>query len=245
MNRWQELKFRFQNTPITKKEHRDLLISIIVTTFIFAFDDGRSTFEITYWLLNFGKIFLMIALAFYVHEFGHRLLALHVGFRPEYRMWVTGLLIGLIFTFLTRGQWYIVLPGGLYLYHMAHRRLGHFRYGLNYFSSGMVAVAGPLFNLLIATFWETLALFGIMPEFFRQMAFINLYYAVFSLLPLPNLDGIHMFFASRPTYVFIFGTLVGYILLYTIKFYSLIFALIFGGICWFLFYWVFEKEAIP
>jgi Zn-dependent protease len=109
----------------------------------------------------------------------------------------------------------------------------------------MLAAAGPATNLIFATFFKTLAIFGIFPEFFNIMTFINLYYAVFTMLPLPRLDGIHLFFASRLTYVFLFGSLLGYIILYTIGFYSLIFAFLIGGLCWLLFYLYSETKTVP
>ena len=126
---------------------------------------------------------------------------------------------------------------------MVIQRLGHFRYGLPFLPAGLIAATGPLANLLLATFWETLALAGIFPDIFHRMTFVNLYYAFFSMMPLPNTDGIWLMFGSRLAYFFFWGVLVGYILLYMVGIFSLIGAIALGGVSWFLFYWFFEKKT--
>jgi len=239
-----ELGYRAkEHLRFSRREQRDLLISILAITFIVAFDDKSESFDLVYWLLNFVKMFLIVFVSILLHELGHKIVALKIGLKEEYRMWPTGLAIGVIFALISGGKWWILLPGGVFLEHMAILRIGHFRYGLNKFSYGMVASAGPITNLLFATFFKTLALLGIMPEFFTFVAFFNLYYAVFKMLPIPNIDGIHMFFATRLVYIFIFGTLVGYILLYWLGFYSRIFVVIIGLVCYFAFYIVVERAV--
>jgi len=232
--------FRF-----SPREVFELAVTVIVLAFIFGYNDKQEVFSISYWLFNFVKMIIIVAIAVVLHEVGHKLASLYVGMRSEYQMWPTGLLIGILFTFISNGKWYIVLPGGILLHHMAIQRLGHFRYGLNYFTQGMLAVAGPMANLILATFFKTLSLFGVFPEFFDTMTFINLYYAVFTMLPLPRLDGIHLFFATRLIYVFFYGSLLGYIILYSFNFYSLVFAFLIGGVCWLLFFLYVEKKIVP
>ncbi len=235
------LKRFFRFSP---REMFELAITIIIVAFIFSYDDKQPVFSTAYWVANFLKMILIVAIAIILHEVGHKAAALYIGMRAEYQMWPTGLLIGILATFITNGKWYIVLPGGLLLHHMSVLRIGHFRYGMNYFTQGLLAAAGPLMNLLLATFFKTLSIFGIFPVFFDLMTFINLYYAVFTMLPLPRLDGLHLFFASRLNYVFFFGSLVGYIVLYTIHFYSLLFAFVIGGVIWLLFFNYIEKDTV-
>ena len=239
-----ELQYRIKrHFRFSSKEVRDLTLTMIVLAFIFGYNDRAETFNAVHWGLNYLKMFLIVFLTVIVHEIGHKIAALQMGLKAEYKAWPTGLLIGLMFTFLSKGKWYVVLPGGMILSHMAILRIGHFRYGLNYITQGMLATAGPIANLIFATFWKTLALFNVFPEFFNILTFINLYYAVWTFLPLPNLDGIHMFYGSRLWYVFAFGTLLSYILLYVVGFYSLIFALLGGGVIWLVYYAPFEREA--
>lgn len=239
-----ELRYRIKrHFRFSIKEVRDLFITIFVLAFVFGYNDKSETFNAAHWGFNYLKMVIILFITVVVHEAGHKVAALEMGLRAEYKIWPTGLIIGIMFAFLTKGNWYIVLPGGMVLTHMAVQRIGHFRYGLNYITQGLLATAGPISNLVFATFFKTLALFHIMPDFFNLLTFINLYYAIWTFLPLPNLDGIHMFYGSRLWYVFAFGTLFSYIMLYSIKFYSLIFALLGGGLIWLVYYATFEKSA--
>jgi len=239
-----EFKYRvaefFRFSP---RELRDLGIALLVVTFAFAYDDKSETFVLSYWLLNYLKILGMVFLAFLVHESAHKLFGLSLGIRTEFKLWTMGTYITLLCTLLSQGKFYVLLTGGVTFFHMTIQRLGHFRYGLNLLSSGLIGAMGPLANLVMATFWETLALNGIFPDFMHQMTFINLYYAVFSMLPLPNLDGISLFFASRMNYVFFFSILICYIVLFVLGVYSLIWALLLAGACWFT-YWYYVEQKI-
>jgi len=237
-----EMKYRIRDFyRFSRTETRDLVISILVVTFAFAYNDKSDAFQLIHWLLNFLKILFMVGLAFFVHVSAQKIAALRTGYTAEYKMWTMGIYITLIVTFLSQGKLYIILPGGAIFTHMVIQRLGHFRYGLNLLTAGTVAATGPMANLIMATFWETLALNGIMPGFFHQMTFINLYYAVFSMLPLPNFDGLWMLMATRLLYAFFFGTLVGYIILFVIGMYSLVWAIVLGGVTWLLVWFFIER----
>ena len=244
MVEWAEFRYRMRDFfRFSRRELRDLLIAMLVVAFAFAYDDKQDAFVFSYWIMNYLKILFMVFLAFVVHESAHKMFGLALGIRTEYKLWTLGIYITLACTFLFQGKFYIILPGGVAFFHMAVQRLGHFRYGLNLLSSGLIGAMGPLANLVMATFWETLALNGIFPDFMHQMTFINLYYAVFSMLPLPNLDGISLFFASRLNYVFFFSILICYIVLFVLGVYSLIWALLLAGACWFT-YWYYVEQKI-
>ena len=73
---------------------------------------------------------------------------------------------------------------------------------------------------------------------------LNIWLAIFTMLPIPPLDGSNVFFASRLLYAFAFGCIVGYALLVLVLgFYSLIFVILMGIIFWFATYQVMEKAG--
>lgn len=241
-----EMKYRIRDFfRFSRTEIRDLVISVLVVTFAFAYNDKSEAFQLVPWLFNFLKILFMVALCFFIHVAAQKIASLRVGYTAEYKIWTAGIYLAIIVSFLSQGKLYIILVGGPVFTHMVIQRLGHFRYGVNILTSGTVAAAGPMMNLIMATFWETLALNGIFPDFFHQMTFINLYWAVFSMIPFPNSSGLWMLMATRLLYAFFFGVLVGYIVLYAIGFYSLIWALILGGVTWVLAWFFIERKAIP
>jgi hypothetical protein len=224
-------------------EIKDLLITILVIAFIFSYNDKQPTFEWNYWLFNYLKHIIIVAIVVTIYDFGHKIASIYMNIRAEYQMWSVGLLIGVIVTILSGGKIYIVLPGGVIFHHLVIQRLGHFRYGLNYFTTGFLAAAGPLALLLAATFFKTLALAGVAPVLFDRITFISLYFAIFAMLPFPRHDGAQLFFANRNWFIIILFFLIGYIFLYKFKFYSLIFAAIVGLGIWLIYYAIFEKDA--
>ncbi|MBI2041491.1 MAG: site-2 protease family protein [Candidatus Nealsonbacteria bacterium] len=74
------------------------------------------------------------------------------------------------------------------------------------YGSLKVAIAGPASNLLIALFFGLLMRFTLhfnflSPAFFQAVSFIvfvNILLAIFNLMPVPPLDGSHIFFTFMP-----------------------------------------------
>ena len=226
-----------------KAEVQDLIITVLVVAFIFAYDDKQPTFALSYWLFNYLKHVLIVSMVVFVYDFAHKAASLFMNLGCEYQKWSNGLLIGVIVAILSGGKLYVVLPGGVIFHHMVVLRLGHFRYGLNYFTTGFLAAAGPIALLLVATFFKTLALFNVASAFFNHITFICLYFAIFAMLPFPRHDGAHMFFANRNWFIIILFFLIGYIFLFQFRFYSLIFAALIGLLVWLVYYVLFERGA--
>jgi hypothetical protein len=228
------------------REARDILLSILAITFIFAYNDKSESFQLAHWLMHFLLTIIIVTISFLAYDFGMKFAALQQGFRAEYRMWPTGIAIGIIVTLLSKGRFPVVLAGGLFLHHMMILRLGKFRYGLNVMAQGTIAAAGPVANLILMTFCLAMSRqLHIMPTLFDYAAFINGVMMVYQLLPIPRLNGIHIFFMSRLAYVFIFTFLASYAVLTFMKIYSWILALAIGAVCWFLFYWYVEGGGKP
>lgn len=224
--------FRF-----SRRESRDIFIAILVLTFAFAFDDGRETFQLGPWLANLIKTLLFVSIAMLGHVSMQKVFALQQGFLAEFRGWTNGLVATVIVTLLTLGDFYFLLPGGLVLYHMTILRIGKWRYGENVAARGMIAISGPVANLIIASFGIMMASqLGVFPEFFQSLAMVNLWIMFYTLLPIPYLDGIHLFFWSRLTYVFVASTLLAYVILSSVEVYSWFLSLVTGLIVWFLYY---------
>jgi hypothetical protein len=219
-------------------EARDIAISIIAITFIFAFDDRAETFELAHWIANFILTLIIVAVSFLAYDAAMKLAALNQGFRAEYRMWLGGIVFSLILTLLTKGKWYVLFAGGLYLHHLAILRLGKFRYGLNVAGQGTIAAAGPAAHFVLLTISLMLSRqFQFLPGLFDYVAKINGYMMIYQLLPVPRMNGIHIFFMSRLAYIFIAGSLISYVILVQLKIYSWVLALLIGAGCWVAWYW--------
>ena len=231
----------------TPHELRGLVISILVIAFIISFREwGTPNVDfLSLGFFNFLNAILIVALSILAHDAGQRLCGLAIGYRVEFKMWSYGLIIALLIAFATNGSLWLIMPAGFLLHHVASHRLGWFRYGINYFGQAMVALAGPLFTLMLIIVLKALSVFSQSPLLHKAVIF-NVVYAVTSLLPIPPLDGSKIFFGSRMLYFFAMPTMLISIILMIIDIpvvLALIISFLTGIILWLLYYISFERKA--
>ena len=87
-----EYRLRLKHQLVySRKEVRNLALTALVGAFIFGLDDGRATFNLALWLLNFAIVFLIVVQAMWVRTWVQKAYALFIGYRTEYRVWNYGL----------------------------------------------------------------------------------------------------------------------------------------------------------
>jgi Zn-dependent protease len=167
----------------SKNEIKDLLISVLALALIF------SSFQID---LIPMTLFVVI-LVFFSHELGHKFLAQHYGLAAEYRMWLWGIILGLIVAILP-GGFVFVAPGAVYI---SHRREFAFQVSrLTRRQYGLINFIGPLINIIVGVAMITLNFF-VPLELFILTARVSLFLAMFNLIPIPPLDGSKIFAWDR------------------------------------------------
>ncbi len=228
------------------KELEALSIACLVAAFLFAFDDGAPTFELSHWLGNYFLILILVILVFFIHETAHKLWALSTGYRAEYKLWPYGIVIALIGAFLSQGKFFFLGLGGVWLVEMGLHRLGSFRHGLNLSLSTWAAFAGPLVNLLLALIFKPIYL-ATNAWAIGMFVKINLWYAVFSMIPVPPLDGSTGFFGARSTFMLLLGIVIGAAIMIWVAqsfWLMLIGTLVIGFLFWILYFMTIEKVEI-
>ena len=226
------------------EEMRGLLIGIFIIAFIVSFDEwGAKTFNVLIGLRNFLNAILIVTLAVLFRNTIQRIAGLTLGYKIEYRMWLYGLLTGIVLIVVSNGKFWLIAPGGLLFYHMPGHRLGAFRYGLNYFPMGVIAFLGPLSNLLLAIIFKWLLIYFPANILLKKAMVINIWYAVFTMLPIPPLDGSHALFATRYWYAFTVTIIMVLALsLYFLSiFASILISLIVAILVWFVYIWTSGK----
>ena len=196
-----KIKRYFYFTPL---EIRSLITAILVIAFVFSFREWGygSEFNIKIGMLNFFNAVLIVALSLLVHISIQRIWSLGVGYRLEWKMWTFGLLFSLIMAFLTNGAaWWLILPGGFIVHHMAGHRLGFFRYGINYWAIGLIAVTGTFATVFLITIFKAISGF-VFNSLIEKLIMFNIAYAICSVIPIPPLDGSKTFYGSRMLYAF-------------------------------------------
>lgn len=147
--------------------------------------------------LRFGVNILIrvagvIALAFILHEFAHKLTAQHYGLWSEFRLNLFGALLSLLTLF---SPVKFIAPGAVVIF-------GSRGTGAKW---GKIALAGPLANII------QLVAFTLLSPFFPVLgyaAFLNAELAVFNLLPLSVLDGRKVFTWNKRVWIAVFATAI-------------------------------------
>ncbi|HLC65028.1 MAG TPA: hypothetical protein VJI46_02785 [Candidatus Nanoarchaeia archaeon] len=248
MGEWKDLGYKLkQYFNFTPAELRGLAVSILVVAFIISFADwGKGeTPDAAAGLFNLLIAIIITAITFFVRESARRVAALSVGYRAEYKVWLWGLLIGLVVVFVSRGYVWLLLPGGILLHHLAGHRLGHFRYGLNFFGLGMVSMVAPIANLVLAVIIKIVNAY-LQLDVLTKALYLNLLLAIFSVLPIPPMDGSKMFFGSRMVYSFMFAAIIlaSVLLFLDIPIWVSVLGSFVGAVvCWLLYYIYFERFA--
>ncbi len=143
--------------------------------------------------LSFIKIFVIslftVGLGFLLHELGHKFVAQKYGCVAEFRAFdqmlyfAIGLavLVGFIFA----------APGAVMISGTITRR-----------ENGIISVAGPLVNYILAMFFMGLIYFYPTAISVASIGFqINLWLGLFNLIPFGNFDGIKIFRWSPPVWI--------------------------------------------
>ncbi len=230
----------------TPSELKGFVITILVLSFIISFREwgkGR-TFDPAVGLFNWFNSILVVALVLIVFTSAQRIVGLSVGYRVEYKMWTFGLLIGLLFAFVSRGVIWVLLPGGIMLHHLAGHRLGFFRYGLSYYVHGLIASAGPISLICLGAIFKIINNYISNPLISKLILF-SIILAIYDILPIPPMTGSRLFFGSRMVYSFVFCTIIpaGILLILDINvLFAIVLAIIIGIICWLLYYIFFEHK---
>src|SRR3989338_670042 len=237
-----KIKRYFTFTPL---EIRSIIIAILIIVFVFSFKEWGygDAFDVPLGLFNFFNAILIVALSFLVHISIQRIWSLGTGYRLEWKMWTVGLLFSLIMAFLTNGAVWLIIPGGFIVHHMAGHRLGWFRYDINYWALGLIAFAGPLANILLAIVFKSLSGF-VSNALIQKVIIFNIMYAVFSMVPIPPLDGSKVYFGARMLYAFgASGIVAAAVLLYAdiAVWVAVLASFIIAVILWLLYYIFFES----
>lgn len=181
-------------------EIRELLISVAVLTVAFSIAFSKLTINMDIVLFTFflPVALLIVSTAFVLHELGHKLVAQKYGCWAEYRMYPRGLLLALLFSFFGV---VFAAPGAVYI-------AGNVDSERN----GKISLAGPGVNVLISLFaLPLLFLPGFVGFIGFYLGYINIFLALFNMIPFYPLDGSKVFRWNKKIYAF---ALIGMIILF-------------------------------
>jgi Zn-dependent protease len=167
---------RFSKTELI---HLGISVAVLTIAFSFAFVPIRSSaFSIASFLTVLPQSFLAIITAFVFHELAHKYMGQKYGFWSEFRMFPQGLLLALVFGVLAGIVF--AAPGAVQIYGSPGRK-----------EYGHISLAGPSTNMVIALIFLSLGFVftGAISFTLFFIGYINIFLALFNLLPFGPLDG--------------------------------------------------------
>ena len=219
-------------------EIKALGISALILGFVFAFQEWS--------ILNFIAAMLIVLASITFHVFVQKVVGVKSGAGVEYKIWWYGLIASLVLVLISNGKiWWLIVPGGFTASIIAKYRMGKFRFGLNYRILGAIGLAGPVASVILGSIFKNILLYtSIQADIFQKIFIWNLIYAIWSILPIPPLDGHHTFFAGRLTYVAVSGAIAVYcLLILLLGIYSLIWTAVGALVIYLLYLFMFERTA--
>jgi Zn-dependent protease len=204
-NRGRNLLSRFleslRGNSAESNELNQLIIAVVVTTLIFAYDwqNPAST------LGAIPLSFLAVVTAFLFHELAHRFVARRLNCAAAYRLWMPGLIFGLLMMFVGIK---IILVGAVVISTYKFGRWGMKSRRSDMSEIGLIASSGPFTNLVFALIFEILSgsvLSGstMLVSTLSYLAAINAWVALFNLVPIEPLDGGKVFYWNQVAWLFL------------------------------------------
>lgn len=168
----------------TSREVRDIIISMLVITLVFAYLFSGRNFQVLYSSVIIPVTFIAVGMGFVLHELAHKFVAIRYGFWAEYRLWIEGLFLALISAAL---GFVFAAPGAVYI---------HGEY-ISKEQNGKISLAGPATNIILGgLFFLLIYYFSSVPILgaLGLLGFtVNSFLALFNLIPFSILDGAKIF----------------------------------------------------
>jgi hypothetical protein len=254
-------------------ELKDLIPVILILAFGFSYQTclGLSkscqlikTISLGNWFGNFFMVLILVAISVLVHEAAHKIVASKFMAVVKSKLWLSGIIAMLLLMFISNGWvifaalWAVLIrPWRLFKPGKPFPHIGPREYAL-------IGLAGPMANLGLALFAKLIGPVG------AKLMVINIYLAIFNLLPLltllpilalqrgremlsrtpfeaPYMEGDYVLFGNRAlwVFVFIFTIVVSVAMFYLGLFASIMTALIAAVAIFIVWNWFLEPESAP
>lgn len=192
-----------------KKELNNVIATVLVIAFVFAFNDRSEIFKLSSWVLNFLKILVFSAITVFSYEFAQKYVAKLQGIKVYHEIGYGILVFGkkrkfpitiitaLLLTLLTNGKFYFAAIKKTEI--IVSKRIGkRYPYPKEFEISRMIS-AGPILTIFLATIVS-----GFDFTFLNPLKLMLILYSAYNMLPIPPLDGSRIFFHSLPMFVLSF-----------------------------------------
>ncbi len=195
---------------ITKQELLHIFIAWLVISLAFAWR-GFSNYQV--FIFNLPVVLLAAGTGFIFHELAHKFVAIYYHAKARFVMWPSGLLFAVVLSLATGGGFVFAAPGAVYIWGKDLSRK----------ENGIISVAGPLSNLVIAIIFFIVGF--ILFSFYNNplitsivftVISVNLFLGLFNLLPIGPLDGYKVLVWNKAVWLILLLVFIGLFALFYI-----------------------------
>lgn len=168
---------------ISNQEATEIFISVVAISLAMTIASaGLGILAHPEELVMIASFFLLaVGTGFILHEMAHKFTAMMFGAYAQFHMWTQGILFMFVMSLM---GFLFAAPGAVYIYERLTRE-----------QNGIVSIAGPATNIVLAIIFLGLAVaiptnsveLGV--NVWAWAAKINIFLALFNLIPIPPLDG--------------------------------------------------------
>ncbi len=188
---------RVKGAVFSPREVRDIIIAWLGlgAAFTIALHQGGASLGSIQQIFEIALV--TVGSGFVLHELSHKFTAQNYGYWAEFRMWPFGLVLALVTSLI---GFIFAAPGATYIS------------GANITKpeNGKISLAGPLTNVGVALVFFPLSFSGnpLLGDMGAIGTYINIFLALFNMLPIMPLDGAKVFGWSKVTWAGVFVPLL-------------------------------------
>ena len=179
-----------------ENEIKDIIISIIslaVISSINALFTGDS------WFASFIVYLVAVSIALFTKLYSHKRIGEKFDCTAIYKFNYYLFIISMLTALLFQGIFVFAALGSIMINSSYYTRLGHKFVNISRREAGLIALSGPMANIVLAI--TSLLLYPLFPPFFSALRNISVFMALFSLVPIPPLEGHFILWWNRPVWL--------------------------------------------